>query len=561
MSAAPRMACTDRTPLMPRTARVARVTRVARVIMAIVLPRWSADCARREARRSGRRLPRSAATLVIGVERGMRVIVACCRNASRCGVRAGLSLAHARALCQEPRLEAPARPDHEAALLRACAIWCQRYAPITMIELAPGPSAILVDLSGCDRIYPCFVPLRQRVEGDLAHLGFSARTAIAPTAAAAVALAQDGATAAAVALAQDGATAAAVALAQDGATATAAAAQDGATTVARAQDGAATVALAQDGAADLARCSLYALRILPEAIDALALVNVHTIGELAALPRAGVAVRYGAPVLRRLDEALGAVTEILVPIRTTPPPSSERTFDGPVTNVEAIGLAVEGLVEDVCAQLRERDRGGREFELTAFCADAPTQVHRLTLGSAGARVKHLCRMLFPHLERMPMGMGVESLRLAVLRMGRIVASEDVSEWVDTLTARLGPRGVLRAGFIEDHRPARATAWISVARYGFAAKSALRDASVRAACAWRPSAVVEPPESVGVDAPRAPSIRWRGRTVEIASWSGPERIASAWDGGSADYWRLRTSSGRWLWLVHTREGWSLAGIWS
>ena len=495
-----------------------RTPRVPRTIMAIVLPRWSADCARREARRSGRRFPRSAATLVIGVERGMRVVVACCRNASRCGVRAGLSLAHARALCPEPRLEQLERPDHEATLLRACAIWCQRYAPITMIELAPGPAAILVDLSGCDRIYPCLATLRRRVEAELAHLGFSARTAIAPTAAAAVALAQDGAAAAAA-------------------------------------------ALAQDGTADLTRCSLHALRLLPEAIDALALVNVHTIGELAALPRAGVAVRYGAPVLRRLDEALGAVTEILVPIRTTPPPSSERTFDGPVTNVEAIGLAVEGLVEDVCAQLRERDRGGREFELTAFCADAPTQVHRLTLGSAGARVKHLCRMLFPHLERMPMGMGVESLRLAVLRMGRIVASEDVSEWVDTLTARLGPRAVLRAGFIEDHRPAHSTAWVSVARHGFAPRTALRDASVRAVSAWRPSTMCDPPQAVAVDAPRAPSIRWRGRTMEIAAWSGPERIASAWDGGSADYWRLRTSSGRWLWLVHTREGWSLAGIWS
>ncbi len=480
--------------------------RAARIIMAIVLPRWSADCARREARRSGQRLPRSAATLVIDVERGMRIVVACCRNASRCGVRAGISLAHARALCQEPRLEVPARPDHEAALLRACAIWCQRYAPITMIELAPGPSAILVDLSGCDLIYPCLVTLRRRVEAELARLGFSARTAIAPTAAAAV-------------------------------------------------------ALAQNGAADLARCSLHALRLLPEAVNALALVNVHTIGELAALPRAGVAVRYGAPVLRRLDEALGTVTEILVPIRTTPPPSSERIFDGPVTTLEVVHLAVEELVEDVCAQLRERDRGGREFELTAFCADAPTQVRRLMLGSAGARVKHLCRMFSPHLERMPMGMGVESLRLAVLRMGRIVASEDVSEWVDTLTARLGPRGVLRAGFIEEHRPARSTAWIPVARYGFAAKSALRDASVRAVCAWRPSAMVEPAESVGVDAPRAASIRWRGRKVEITSWSDPERIASPWDGGSADYWRVRTESGRWLWLVHTRDGWSLVGIWS
>ena len=476
-------------------------------ILAICLPRWKADCARREAIRRGDREVRHIPTLIIRAERGQRLVVACCARASRAGVRPGMSLAHARALCPEPRHEAEESPERESSLLRACAIWCQRYAPITMIEPTPGPSAIIIDMTGCERVSPCERTLEGRVVAELARLGYAARVATASTAAAALALAQDG------------------------------------------------------SAEDLAGCSLRALRLEPAVLTALALVNVRTVGELAALPRASIPSRYGEATLRRVGEATGEVAEFIVPIRAEPPPSAERIFDGPVTNPEAIARAAEGLVENICAQLLARDRGAREFELAACCADAPEQAYRLTLGAASAGARHIMKMLAPRLERMPMGLGVESLRLVVLRMGRLGPGDGIAEWIDTVVARLGPAGVLRAGFVEDHHPARATAWIRVARGGFSLQRAHRDASVAAVGAWRPSFMAPKPERVEVPEPHAPSLRWRRHAVPLSAWHGPERIASPWDRASADYWRVRTRDGQWLWLCRCGAEWTLAGIWS
>jgi len=476
-------------------------------ILAICLPRWKTDCARREAARRGERLPREVPTIVISVVRAQRIVASCCARASRAGVHPGMSLAHARALCPKPRHEAPECPEREQALLRACALWCQRYAPITMIEPSPGPCAIIVDLTGCERVHPCETTLARRVESELARLGCVARVAIASTAAAALALAQE------------------------------------------------------SSARDLASCSVRALRVEGAAVAALALVNVRTIGELAALPRASLPSRYGEALLRRLGEAVGEVAEFIVPIRAEPPPSAEWIFNGPVTNREAVERATGELVEEVCAKLLARGRGGREFELLACCADAPAQTLRLTLGAASVRSRHVMRMLAPRLERMPMGMGVESLRVAVLRMGRLGAGDGIAEWIDTLVARLGSSGVVRAGFVENHDPARATAWIRVTRGGFSLQAAFRDASVAAVGAWRPSFAAATPERIEVAQAHAPTLRWRRHEVALAAWHGPERIASPWEGTSADYWRVCTPEGRWLWLRRCGSEWTLAGVWS
>ncbi len=520
-----------------------------RTIMAIVLPRWRAECARKLVRQQDERaghvchaLRASERTplLVISSERGARIVCGCCVQAQRHGVQIGMDLAHARAICPPPRIEVDAQPEREAALLRAVARWCQRYAPITAIEPTEGPTAILVDITGCEGIYHSHTQLTQRVVRELAARGFAARVALAPTTAAAVA---------------------------------------------RAQSRAST---------PLLECALRTLRISPQAIAALAEVNVQTIGELARLPRVSVASRYGRDVLQRLDlslvgslEGTGAERcEILIPIRSQPPPSVEHIFDGPVTNHEGIALTVARLLQELCATLKERVRGGREFELTACCADAPTYHRRIMLGSPSARAAHLFKLFAPHLEKIPMGMGVESLRIAVLRMGAWSAQSEhaagsscgVGEWADTLMAQLGDRALFRGGFAEHHEPLRSFRWIPIARCGLTARVALRHAHTRAASAWRPSTWCSPPEPIVVAAAHAPSIRWRGTVVEIARWLGPERIASPWNdadlsatsvatsattsvAASADYWRVETAQGAWLWIAHSSRVWSLVGIWS
>lgn len=490
---------------MPQTVRSDRW------MMAIVFARWSADCARRAARKRGLPVTSRTGIIVFATRRGMRVVVACCARCSRRGVREGMSLAHARAICPQERMEFPCAQEN--ALLRACAVWCRRYAPLTMIEKTPGPPAILVDLTGCQRIYDDEAQLVKRVTSELAARGFEARVATAPTGAAAVALAQN------------------------------------------------------RSRSDLLGCPLASLRIDADAIEALKQVNVSTVGQLRALERSSVAVRYSAATLRRLDEAFGDSVEFLEPVRTSPLPVAEKIFEGPVTDLQGIRLTIRELVDSLCEQLRQRVRGGREFELVALCADAPTHAHRVMLGAPSTLARHISGMFEPHIDRIPMGMGIEALKISVLRMGRCCGQELAGQWIDTLIARLGDTAVLRGGFRECHDPLRAVRWIVVSRLGFSREHALRDACVAVANAWRPSMILERPEMVIVERPLADEIRWRGRTFAIARWSGPERIAlPLWGDGSSgqssmDYWRVETQQGRWLWLCRRVDGWSVAGIWA
>lgn len=505
--------------------------RLNRSLLAIVFLRWRADCARKYARlQSGAENHLSARTplIVITLERGARIVCACCAHASRRGIHEGMALAHARALCPPPRIEVDAQPDREAATVRAVARWCQRYAPIVAIEPTDGATAILVDITGCERIHQSHTHLTKRVVHELAARGFAVRVAIAPTAAAAV-------------------------------------------------------ALAQSGARELSACPLGALRISPHAVTALADVQVQTIGELARLPRASVAARYGSEVLHRLDQAIGEAIEIVTPIRSQPPPAVEHIFDGPVTNHDGIARTVARLFDELCACLRAIVRGGREFELTALCADAPAYRHRMMLAAPSCRAEHLARLFAPHLEKIPMGMGIESLRIAVLRMGSCVAEgerggtvgERLGEWSDTLRAQLGDHALFRGGFAEHHEPLRSIRWIASARCGLSPRVALRHARVRAASAWRPSTWITPPESVAVAQAHASTIHVRGSAISIARWHGPERITSPWEMVAAsttaaskplcvDYWRVETTQGAWLWIAHDSHGasgWSLVGLWS
>ena len=508
----------------------ARARHHTRTIMTIVFVRWQADCARIHLRRQQQRetpgrISSRTPVLVVTLVRGARIICACCAQAARAGVQPGMALAHARAICPPPRMEAEAHPERERAMLRSLARWCQRYSPITAIEPTDGPTAIHVDLTGCERVHPHHASLTARVIDELAARGFAVRVSVAPTAAAAL-------------------------------------------------------ALAQSGMSDLLACPLSALRIDAHAVAALAEVQVRTIGHLARLTRAAVASRYGSDVLQRLDLARGEALEILTPIRSQPPPSVEQIFDGPVTNHLVIAQSVAGLLEELCKHLRERVRGGREFELTAQCADAPPFRHAIMLAAASARPAHLIALFAPHLERIPMGMGIESIRIAVLRMGAWSAQSDrggevdqsLSEWADTLTAHLGDHALFRGGFAEHHDPARSIRWISLARCGTTARAAGRAARVRVAAAWRPSTWITPAESIEVTGAHTQTLRWRGRVIEVARWCGPERIASPWTRSasriegqeSIDYWRVETVQGAWLWIAQRGtgpHGWLLMGIWS
>lgn len=494
------------------------MTAPRRRMLAVAFPRWTAECARRTARRQGAAISPDAAVLVVTESHGVRTVHDCCRHAASLGVLRGMSLLQARAICSGPRTELPHMPERDASMLRACAVWCQRYSPITMLEPSAGIPVVLIDITGCERIHPSEPALELQVRRAMHARGFTARTACAPNAAAAVALA--------------------------------------------------TARHAPHAARTIDACPVRCLRLDRKVIARMHEVNIRRVGDLLRCTRASIASRFGAPTLLRLDQAFGRTEQHIAPLRPRPLPAVERIFDGPVAALDALQFATQELIGELCVQLHALERGAREIELVADCADAPRWTRRLVFGAPSANARHMMGMLAPSLERMKAGLGVERLRLAALRMGRMMRQEALGEWIDTLCARLGDGAVMRCGLVEDHRPGRASRWLPVLRHGFDPRATAQAVRVRVVQAWRPSLLLPRAEMASVEVGSGGSVRWRGECRTVLSWHGPERIAPPWTAVGAmapaeggDFWRAQCADGLWLWLRRTSDGWMVLGSWS
>ena len=84
--------------------------------------------------------------------------------------------------------------------------------------------------------------------------------------------------------------------------------------LARHASGQVTIAAPGGTAASIAPLPIAALRLEADAAATLRRLGLERVADLAALPRAPFARRFGAGVLRRLDQALGREAEPITPI-------------------------------------------------------------------------------------------------------------------------------------------------------------------------------------------------------------------------------------------------------
>ncbi len=113
------------------------------------------------------------------------IIHAVTKAAAERGARAGARLTDARAL--DPALIAvPANPAGDAALVERLAKWAGRWSPLVEVD---GPDGLRLDVTGVAHLFGGERGLARDVQRCFGRLGLSVRMAIAPTAAAAWALA------------------------------------------------------------------------------------------------------------------------------------------------------------------------------------------------------------------------------------------------------------------------------------------------------------------------------------------------------------------------------------
>lgn len=479
---------------------------------------------------------------------GRREVAACCARAWRDGVRPGMTLAQAGALVAGELTVDEHEPRADAAALTALARWSRRWTPRAATD---GTDGLMLDMTGCDRLWGKPGRMARRVLDTMDRLGVEARAGIAPS-------------------------------------------RGGAWALARSSDRPAVIADTPQSLADrLDTLPPTLLRLEPAEVDGLAEVGVERVGELRALPREGLADRFGAGVLRRLDQALGLIDEPIEPVRGWEPPSVERRFEGPVLNVEAIALASRELVDGLCSELVRRRRAAGRVRLSVERLDERLRMqiaHRdIELSRPTRQAKHLWALLSPIVERMHLGCGVEAMTLTAARAPRredrqlstgldargVTPPSELpgAGVVDVLSAQLGREAVRRVELIDTHVPEAAAATRP-------ACEAREDREVNAdrhaaLAAVRPTVLLDPPEPAEVVLmnPEGPlmSLRWRDRHARVITSVGPERIAPRWwrarastsiHDAARDYYRLQDDAGRWLWVYRslTTGRWHVHGLW-
>lgn len=445
------------------------------------------------------------------VAQGQRVL-ACERKALLRGVRPGMSLAAARALAPQLRIR-PRDPAAETEALLGIAAWAMQFTPNVALDF---PDTVLLEVSGSLKLFGGEESIERALLEEIAEMGFGASIAAASTPLAASWLSRAGIEH--------------------------------------------TVAQAAELAAVLSALPLAVLRCDAETLKALEAIGAATLGDLLALPRDGVARRFGQVLLDDLDRALGRVPDP----RTfyAPPARFHAGIELPAeaTQTEALLFAARRLLAQLAGFLAARSGGVQRFLLKLRHRDAGITEIAIGLVAPSRDAGHFALLVRERLERVVLREPVRAiavdaddvLPLAGDNLGLFPdEGGTLGNWqrlIERLRARLGAEAVQGLAIEADHRPERA----SVAKEP-GAKQLVLDFGER------PFWLLDVPRSIEeIDA----VPHYRGPLTLLA---GPERIESGWWDGEdirRDYFIARTPDDAVVWIFRERGAqarWYLHGV--
>jgi protein ImuB len=456
-------------------------------------------------------------------------------------VHPGMSLAEAKGRCLG-LAHFPAAPADDLRALEAVGRWLMKFSPNVCI--AP-PSSIFLDAMGVERLFGGICNFRNRVASAIQSLHLHAGVAVAPTAGAAWAIAAFG----------------------------------------KDQN-----PINNDNlSAALAPLPPEALRLDGGIVELLASLGIRTIGQLMRLERKDLAVRFGAEILLRIDQAMGAAPEPLVFLEHHTPIRAVLEFEGTIESLEVIHLAVRQLVGQVVELLSCRSLGVRELRLVFQCPYAPTVEKTIRLMRPSRNEPAIFNLLRCALDTMPLDDGVIAVQLHAVvtqRLGdaqsQLIGGEEeqnaaeLEHLVERLRARLGGDvnggvngdvngGVNWVELVESHIPERAFRW----RDGPATKK-LSSHHARIG-EFRPLSLLPRPRAIKVIV--TPSECLDGQPISFTDAGivhrldhvrGPERMTGEWWTGqhkTRDYFDALDTVGNryWLFRVSETRRWFLHGI--
>jgi len=323
--------------------------------------------------------------------------------------------------------------------------------------------------------------------------------------------------------------------------------------------------------------------------EALQGMGLRTIADLRALPRAGLARRFGEAVLSELDRATGHRPDPRESVRLSPSFDSRLELFARADTTEQLlhgaGVLLARLVAWLAAQHAFVRRFGLVMEHERHRrtdAQVPaTTTLAVALAEPSRDPAHLLVLLRERLAQLQLPAPTLDLRLQADDIVRRAApnselfptpqseQDGLTRLIERLQARLGPAQVQRLEAVADHRPERASRL-------YETDACLRPASARAtrpkgdagvgtadASAVRPVWLLTRPEPLP-ERQTGPTLG--GQSLQLLS--GPERIEAGWWDAALterDYFIAQLPEGALVWIYRARlpvegalHGWFLQG---
>lgn len=330
---------------------------------------------------------------------------------------------------------------------------------------------------------------------------------------------------------------------------------------------------------------LSCLAAAREHLPLLVRLGCRTWGDLRALPRGGLARRFGADLVAALDRAYGQAPEVY-PWLTLP-----EVFDAPlellasVDTAPALMFGARRLLAQLRVWLQLRQRGVLALELLWELDARRSNAQHIDAHHSGGKLgslvlrtaqptqdmQHLQRLMAEQLQRVNLPAPVLHLRLRSLQT-QALAGESLSllpedqrqgdslhQLLERLSARLGPQNVLVSSLQADHRPECMQQWSPAVEVG-AIKSVAAPAlsmgqngqkhtkSVPQAALY-PSWLLPSPKRLLVQQGQP---QYQG-ALELLT--GPHRLEAGWleaaDCALRDYFVARSTHAGLLWVYRER----------
>ena len=435
-------------------------------------------------------------------------VFACDRKAFARGVRAGMAVSAALALA--PRLRvAPRDPATETEALLGVAGWAAQFTPGVALEF---PDGVLLEVSGSLKLFGGLESLLERLRRGLEEMGWSSVLAGAPTPRAASWLARAGKQK--------------------------------------------LIGESAELEPVLAALPVEVLRCNDETLAAFEAIGVRTLGELRALPREGVARRFGQGLLAELDRALGRLPDprnfFVLPARFR----AAIELPAEVTQAEALLFAARRLIVQLAGFLAARSGGVQRFVLRLGHRDRAATEIAIGLVAPSRDAEHFTLLVRERFAGLDLAEPVREISLRAddvvplpgQNLGLLLEQgKPPGQWehlVERLRARLGTEAVYGLVLRAEYRPEHASALNPLPSLP------VPGGGLGWGFGERPFWLLEFPRPLA----EVGAVPHHDGPLELLA--GPERIESGWwdgDDVARDYFVARMQNEALVWIYRERRG--------